>query len=236
MSKSKWGRKKSFSLGRLELPNAEALCSSLNVHIAKALPRLKKSRFKIFNFDRLQNVITVSFPTLPYLFSLKLNGKLLELVGMEKTSKPVDYTILGQSKPQDFYLYTFKNIKGETVTEKRYFVDGLKKKLVSKEQIHSYFLYPPKLASQHSIYLYCSIVEDSLISNSRAPLLRIIPLLPTTRRVTQNFGTSLQFVKLRTSRIREIRIWMADMYGIPLTFNSYTRLTLIVEPPPRPGT
>ena len=231
VSTSKWGLKKSFTLGRVDLPNAEALCASLNYNIGKIFPRLKRTR--IFTFDRTQNVIQVTFPKKPYRFTLILESRLLELVGMEPESHTVDRTIIGATKPADFFLYTYEDIKGEMVTEKRYFVDSLKEKLTSKESVHSYFLLPPKLSSQHSIYLYTDIVEDSLISNSRAPLLRIIPLLPTTRRVTQNFGTSLQFVKLRSTRIREIRIWMTDMWGIPIKFSSYSRLTLVVKPPHR---
>ena len=233
VSTSKWGSKKTFTLGRkIDLPNAETLCASLNYNIGKIIPRLK--RVKIFTFDRSQNAIFVTFPKKPFHFTLILHSRLLTLVGMEPESHSVDFTILGATKPANFFLYSYKDdIKGEMVTEKRYFIESLKEKLKSVESVHSYFLLPPKLSSQHDLYLYTDIVEDSLISNSRAPLLRIIPLIPTTRRVTQNFGSSLQFVKLRSTRIREIRIWMTDMWGIPIKFTSYSRLTLVVEPPPR---
>ena len=235
VSKSKFGLKTEVSLGSsIDLPNGEALCASLNYHIAKALPRMKKSRFKIFSFDRAQNTVYVSFPPLPYFYTLNLHSKTLELCGMEERAKKSDYTLIGQSKPADHYFIT-RDIKGQKVREKRYFIDSLKKELESKEEIHSYFLLPPKLSSQHSIYLYCDCIEDQIVSNSRAPLLRIVPLVPTTRRVTQNFGSSLQFVPLRTTTLRQLRIWMRDMWGNPIPFNSYTRLTLIIQPPSQPG-
>lgn len=74
------------------------------------------------------------------------------------------------------------------------------------------------------MFIYCSIIEASIVSDTRARLLRIVHLEPSQSRYT--FRT-VYYSPLQYSTIQVIEIKMTDKFGVPMNFKSSVNPTTI---------
>ena len=147
---------------------------------------------------------------------------------MIKKSTPKEFYIIGQSKSSYFFEY----LKGTTVEKRKFDKSIAAIQLVSHESSTNFFLFPPKLQSTTTALLaYADIVGLQYFANTQIPLLRVFQADPTNRRITINFGSSLQFVPLRQHRLQQITLYLRNLYGAELKLTSYTRATLAVRSP-----
>ena len=221
----KYGKKTTETIDRVDIADGSSLANLLNYHIYKAVPSARTRKDRVFSFDKEKNVIWVIFPS-EYFYSIKFHGGLLSLVGwVDHKAKETEYAILGKTKKDDYYIWKDKS--------KRYFNDDCRGLWTSAESHCNYFQYSPSLADISSLFVYSNICADVFVASSHAPLLRIVPLpkIPTTRRVTLSFGSSLQRIPIRFESIQEIEILIRDINGEKVELGGYTRVCLLIEPP-----
>ena len=223
----KYGRIYEFDLGSIQLPNPQSLVSQLNFHIDKHVTRLADLNFNVFGYDADTGHITIHFPHHPkdYYFTLRLSLDLCRMVGLVKEGqgKPGSYTIIGLSKPQDKYQFG---------SEIRYFTDACAPAWPSAESSSNYFIFKPNLATAKELAVYSSLVQPQPVNNSRFPLLRVLNINQSPTRQIVDLGASLQHIPLGRTHISEIGIALRDWHGNELRLSEYTRVSLLIRPPP----
>ena len=225
-----WGKLSSKKFVNLDLPNGYALANILNYEVYRSVPNARIRRDRPFKFDAERNRIWVEFP-IPkdrYWYSIQLKGALVSLIGLEKKhASKREFVILGRDKPQKEYTFSDGSV--------RQFAPEVAARWESSEEGVNYMKFSPQIAGLASIFVYTSICADVNIANTRGPLLRCIPLpsKPTTSRVTASFGNSLIHVPIKSEVIDEIQVALVDISGQKIDFSSYTRLVLLITPPPK---
>ena len=223
----KYGKILEFDLGSIQLPNPQSLVSQLNFHIDKHVTRLADLKFNVFGYDADTGHITIHFPHRPkdYYFTLRLSLDLCRMVGLVKPGegKPGSYSIIGLSKPADKY---------KIGSEIRYFTPQCAKAWPSSESGSNYFLYKPYLNTAQELAVYSSLVQPQPVNNSRFPLLRVLNINQSPTRQIVDLGSSLQHISLGRTHISEICIALRDWHGSALNLTDYTRVSLLIRPPP----
>ena len=225
-----FGKLYSKKFQNLDLPDGFALANILNYEIYKAVAHAKVRKDRPFRFDPERNRLWINFP-IPknkYWYTIKIHGSLVSLVGLEKKhATKREFCILGRDKPRGSYTYLDGSV--------RQFAPEVAFRWETEEEGVNFFKFAPQIAGITSIFLYASICDDVNIANTRGPLLRCIPLpsKPTTNRVTVSFGPSLIHVPVKSEIIDEIQVALVDISGQKIDFSSYTRLVLLITPPPK---
>lgn len=220
-----FGRIFSLDLGSFDLPNPQALADQLNFHIGKLVSRLRDN--KIFAFDSNTGRITFKFGDKPLFYTLRLSKSLMVMIGQlepSNTEKPGAFCIIGADKPAGKYRYE----GGE-----RQFAPSCSERWASVETHGNYFEFSPHLSVYTELSLYSDLIAPQPVNNDNFPLMRVFPLPTTPGRKVITFGSSLQLIKLKSTRISEFTIYIRDLFGGEARLRDYTRVTLIIRPPDR---
>ena len=220
-----FGKIFTIELPKLELPAASFLCFNLNKIIYEHVPRMKNNPSKLFYYNKTKNRIYVSFEKYCFL-TLKLHGELLTMLGaLAVHGTPRQYSVVGPTKPDLEFTDRAGNI--------RHFAPNCRGKWQSEMDGTSWFLFPPDLAVTDLLCLYSNLVEDQAINGSKASLLRFIAIdkVPDGERTTISYGSSLQYIKLKTNVLDEIHFEILDSIGRKVDLRSYSRICLHVKTP-----
>ena len=131
-----YGKKFLVKLGHIDVANGNQLVALINGEIWKVMPRVKRQKASLFSYNKDQNCIYLEFPEKKYYYTIVLNYKTLELLGMLQHATKGEFFVVGRSKPEASYEFTTK----DGIKETRKFDKPLFKAIPSREQRKNFFL------------------------------------------------------------------------------------------------
>ena len=74
--------------------------------------------------------------------------------------------------------------------------------------------------TMHALYLYCSVIKESLVGTQFMPLLCIVPTVGSHGRMIHMSFDNPQYIKVAFDRISSIKVMLGNDQGEPIKFTA----------------
>ena len=74
--------------------------------------------------------------------------------------------------------------------------------------------------TMHAVYVYCSVIKESLVGTQFMPLLRVVPMVGSHGRMIHVSFDNPQYIEVAFDRISSIKLTLCNDQGEPIKFTA----------------